>query len=309
MGAKGVRLNSTLSFDENQEYDIVSFVESLNSTHRMGEFITNLIRIAVENPELVVNTNGNYEEGAVIKLIEKLGKTPTRHKYMESVDKKLADMQSKVDQMYDMCTKMYNMIEIGKRLGIESKTENMILAQFTIQEQLKTLERITGSKLSQVPFKSDKIKEYDDIAAKTLEYMISSYEPVINELKKELSITEKEVNVDIPKYTETIVEIPKFITKETEVNIPVFKQIETQVQVPTAPVQAHVSPVAGVQAPQVAVQTPVVKNTAQDIEREKLRQSFIDAKDDKVIDLDATDENVDFENNADADLLANFFND
>lgn len=202
MSVKNIRLASTLSFDAEQEADIINIIESFNSSHKMGAFMSSLIRIAFENPEIVVSKNGSYESGELIKVIERLGKTPTRYNYMNEVNKKLLDMQSKVDSMYEMCLKMYTMLELGKRLGVQQKTENMLLAQFSVEQQLEQLKKALGADCRNIPFASNRLINADKRAADTLEYIISCYEPIINELKKELNVTTKTIEIPVVKVNE-----------------------------------------------------------------------------------------------------------
>lgn len=185
MGDKSIRLSSMLTFDENQEADIIKIVEQFTSSHRMGEFLSNLIRVAVENPEILDVKNGKYETGAIIKLMEKLGKSPTRHTYMNDINKKILDMQTKVDTIYDMCLKMYTMLEMGKRLGAHQKTENLILSEFVIEQQINNLKRVLGVDSLNTAFNSTRLVSMETKSAEILDYIISSYEPIINELKRE----------------------------------------------------------------------------------------------------------------------------
>lgn len=272
MGMKSIRLASMLSFDEQQEADIIKLIEAFNSSHRMGEFLSNLLRVAVENPELVVAKDGKYDTGAIIKVMEKIGKSPTRHNYMQEINKKVFDMQTKIDEVYDMCLKMYTMAEMGKQLGFEKKTENMILAQFVAEQQLGQLKKTLGVDCANVPFLANRIANYKDRAAGTLEYIISCYEPIINELKNELKIKEIEIPV---------------------------KPVDLQVQyVPVSNVMTNPAPVSQEVAPDI-------ETKKEELSVENI--SKIDDNDDDEIDLGAP---VVFTENKDelGDLM-NFFND
>lgn len=218
MGMKSIRLASMLSFDEQQEADIIKMIEAFNSSHRMGEFLSNLIRVAVENPEMVVAKDGKYDTGAVIKVMEKIGKSPTRHNYMQEINKKIYDMQLKVDAVYDMCLKMYTMAEMGKQLGFEKKTENMILAQFVAEQQLGQLKKTLGVDCANVPFMANRLANYQDRAAGTLEYIISCYEPIINALKTELKVKEIEIPVKTVGLPIEMMESSNPITEQTDKN-------------------------------------------------------------------------------------------
>lgn len=284
MGMKSIRLASMLSFDENQEADIIKLIEAFNASHRMGEFLSNLIRVAVENPEMVVAKDGKYDTGAIIKVMERLGKSPTRHNYMIEANKKLADMQVKVDMIYDMCLKMYTMSELGKQLGFEKKTENMILAQFVAEQQLGQLQKALGADCANVPFAANRLASYKDRAAGTLEYIISCYEPIINELKKELNVEIKELEIPV-------------------------KPLE----IPVHGVQQMVQP--------VAVNDITTTNEEKTVEVKKEALTFeniskIDDEDDTEVDLGGSlsEESIVPEQNIEYDeetlgMLSNFFND
>ena len=302
MGMKSIRLASMLSFDEQQEADIIRLIEAFNSSHKMGEFLSNLIRVAVENPEIVVAKDGKYDTGAIIKVMERLGKSPTRHNYMQEANKKLADMQVKVDEIYEMCLKMYTALEMGKQLGFEKKTENMILAQFMVEQQLGQLQKILGADCANVPFAANRLANYKDRAAGTLEYIISCYEPVINELRKELTVKELVIPVqplEIP--VQGIVYQPV----NAQVAAPV---VEVPVAAPVVSQQPVVSPVV---EETVTVQQPVA------VEEKKEALTFeniskMDDEDDVEVDLGSTpevsmkDEKYD---DATLALLSDFFND
>ena len=303
MGMKSIRLASMLSFDEQQEADIIRLIEAFNSSHKMGEFLSNLIRVAVENPEIVVAKDGKYDTGAIIKVMERLGKSPTRHNYMQEANKKLADMQVKVDAIYDMCLKMYTALEMGKQLGFEKKTENMILAQFMVEQQLGQLQKILGADCANVPFAANRLANYKDRAAGTLEYIISCYEPVINELRKELTVKELVIPVqplEIPIQGMVYQPVNAQVTAPV-VETPVAVQVETQQQV--------VTPVEIAEVP-VVTQQVAIKEKKEALTFENI--SKIDDEDDTEVDLGSTpevslkDEVYDAETLA---LLDDFFND
>ena len=296
MGMKSIRLASMLQFDENQEADIIRMIEAFNSSHRMGEFLSNLIRVAVENPEIVVAKDGKYDTGAIIKVMEKLGKSPTRHNYMQEANKKLVDMQNKIDMIYDMCLKMYTMSEMGKQLGFEKKTENMILAQFVAEQQLGQLQKALGADCANVPFAANRLANYKERAAGTLEYIISCYEPIINELKNELNVKVKEVEIPVQVQ---YVGAPQAI--QTVEQVTPVGQMETVQTVQTV----------GVEQVQQIIKTEVVEEKKEALTVENINK--IADEDDIEIDLGSTlkeVEKIEFvQDNASMDILSSFFGD
>lgn len=291
MGMTSIKVGSTLTFDEQQEQDIIKLVTEFKESHKIGEFLSNLLRLAIENPELVVSKNGKYDTGTLARYMEALGKTPTRHNYMNEINKKIVDMQTKVDEIYDMCLKMYTLAEMGKTLGFEQKTDNMVLAQFMVEQQLGKLRKSLGVDSSNFPFESNRITNCKEKASDTLEYIISCYEPIINELKKELVIKPVEIKV-----------------KELEIPVKqVVEQVEQQVQT----IQPVVSqPVQTVQEVKPVVAQPIQPvQPVQTVKKEELKLENIDKIDDND-EIDLGDTVTEFTSNSNdlADLM-NFFND
>ena len=60
MGAYNIRLGSMFSLDEEQEKDIIGAIEALNASHQTGKFLSNLLRIALDNPEILDVKDGKY---------------------------------------------------------------------------------------------------------------------------------------------------------------------------------------------------------------------------------------------------------
>lgn len=210
MGVKNIRLASMLSFDDKQEADIVNLVESLNASHRMGEFMSNLIRLAFDNPEIIEKTpNGQVAFGNLMRVIANYGRTPDRKVYVDAQNKQLLAMQEKVDAIYNMCMQMYTMAEAGKILGFESKVENMIIAEFALEQQLGKLKQYLGAECVNKAFASNRINNVKENAADNLEYIVSCYEPIINALKQELKVKELEIKVKELEIPVKTVEIEK----------------------------------------------------------------------------------------------------
>lgn len=214
MGVKSIRLASMLSFDDKQEADIINLVESLNASHRMGEFMSNLIRLAFDNPEIIEKTpNGQVAFGNLMRVIANYGRTPDRKVFVDAQNKQLLAMQEKVDTIYNMCLQMYTMAEAGKILGFESKVENMLVAEFMLEQQLNKLQQSLGVDCANKAFASNKINNVKENAADNLAYIISCYEPIINALKQDLKVKELEIKVKELEIPIKTVEIESKIEK------------------------------------------------------------------------------------------------
>lgn len=183
MGAYNIRLGSKLSFDEQQEADIIEALESMNASHKSGQFISNLIRIAFDCPEIMDKNSGKYEKGAIIKAMENSGLSYNRQAFMYQVTKEVDAMKKKVDEMYNIVLKTYMLGQIGKHLGLNEKADNELMAQFIIEKQLKELQDSLGISLTSSVFASNKKQDIEKIANDALEYIIESYSGIVNELK------------------------------------------------------------------------------------------------------------------------------
>lgn len=186
MGTYNVRLGCQLAFDEEQESDIVDAVKELNSTHKMGQFVSNILRLAFANPEVIEVKNGKVCKGAILKAMDAVGLTYDRHKYMTQVNKELKQMKERIDSIYEMSLKTYNLALMNKYLGIEEKSDNNLRATFILEKQLKEMYNKLGvSTLGQV-FVSNKLDRTHDIANDAMEYILESYDGIIQELKKSM---------------------------------------------------------------------------------------------------------------------------
>ena len=185
-----IRLGSVLSFDEQKEADIIKVIEYLNSSHKTGQFMSNLIRIAFDCPEILSrNASGNLETGERVKAIEQLGFSDTRKAFINAVTKEVSDMKSKVDKVYDMTLKLYTLAQMGNRLGIEDKTKNLMISQFIIEKQLQELQTLLGVTLQDNIYASNKAANTEKIADEALEYIIESYGSLLTEMSENLRPT------------------------------------------------------------------------------------------------------------------------
>lgn len=155
----------------------------MNASHKSGQFISNLIRIAFDCPEIMDNNNGKYEKGAILKAMENSGLSYNRQAFMYQITKEVDAMKKKVDEMYSIILKTYMLGQMGKHLGLEEKADNELMAQFVIEKQLKELQDALGISLTSSVFASNRKQDIEKIADDALEYIIESYSGIVNELK------------------------------------------------------------------------------------------------------------------------------
>lgn len=208
MGTKNIRLGSMLSFNEEQEQDIIKMIEQLNSCHKTGQFLSNLIRIAVDNPEIIDRCNGKYEYGTAIKQVESLGISQNRKQFMLGVTKEVEALKKKVDEIYLMTMKMYMLAQMGKHIGLKEKSDNLLCADFILEKQVKELQTLLGVTFSDSVFIANKSNTAHQIADESLEYIINTYSGIVDELKNMIStpvqvIQPVQQNVVIPSNNES----------------------------------------------------------------------------------------------------------
>lgn len=180
-----VRLGALLQFDPEKEKDILEKVKELSNSRNIGKFIGNLIRIAFDSPELYNDISGM---GKVLRLMEQYGMTPTRVNFFKQLSKDFETAKKKVDEIYDMAYKAYVLAQAGKRLGLEEKADNCLRATFILERQLTDLCSTLGVDNLNHSFASNKLEDAHERADKTLEYIIESYDGILEELKESMAM-------------------------------------------------------------------------------------------------------------------------
>ena len=183
MGIKKVRIHSSLSFDENTEGDLINILEELNSQHKTGEFLSCLMRLAVDSPDVLKSSKENMTK--LNNLLSDSGLSKERFKYIRVVKEGMLYLESRIDKLYSMTEQLMSLAIMGKRLGLEDKAENLARVNFLLEQQLKDLGKTIG-------YEPDKIKEVDvtknvERAEKTLEFIVTAYDDIIQEIKNSLT--------------------------------------------------------------------------------------------------------------------------
>lgn len=199
MGMIEIKLGSTVKLDEEKEKDLIDLVNRATTQHKLGEIIGHLLRIYNENPE---ELNGNKE--SLTKLIIEMsdfGLTPNRYKFFNQVTKDVADIKRTVDKIYEMSLKTYTLAQFGKRAGLEGKSNNMLLASFLLERQLTDLCDTLGVNNLNHTFSSNKLEIAQKNADETLEFILESYDNIVEELRKnifkEVELSVKPLKLDV----------------------------------------------------------------------------------------------------------------
>lgn len=193
MALQNIRLGSNLSFDTEQEKDLIMAMTQLNESHSMGRFVSSLVRIAWDNPEIIDKGSDKFEKGALLKQLESSGVSYNRAKFFNDISKQVAEMKEKVDAMYDMALKTYMLAQMGKRLGLEEKSDTTLMTAFLLESQLKKIQNDLGLNIGMKPFASDKLDDAHKRADDAMEYILETYDNILTELKNNLAVQTVEV--------------------------------------------------------------------------------------------------------------------
>lgn len=273
MANKTIKLVANLTFDENKELDIVNMINYLNSHHKTGQFLSGLIRLAMDCPDIIMkNTNGEIDMGPSMNKITVDGISTIRRDFMNNLNSKVDKLWEQVTDIRKMALQIYTLAQMNKFVGIEAKSENTLRASFVLEKQLSDLQRSLGTLLNDKQFIDERLKKSKEFSDETLEYIINTYDGIVLEIKNQFST----VNTMVSQVVETRPAEP-VETKQAET-----KQAETKV--------------ADTQVAEVAEPAPV---------EESKPSNIINASDSTS---DTEEEIIDFGSDpADLDLLSNFF--
>jgi len=184
MALHNIKSYYQLSFDEDQEADIINFMEELCSSHKAGQFLSMLIRVAFDCPEVFDKNKKDFNDNIIKKLVDNTGKMYNRQAFFNNISKETSDMHNKIDKMYSMILNMYILSQMGKTLGLEDKSKNALMAQFIVEKQFKELQDLVGESLNGNVLASNKLQNTQKIAEDALQLIIESYSGIVDELKQ-----------------------------------------------------------------------------------------------------------------------------
>lgn len=274
MANKTIKLVANLTFDENKELDIVNMINYLNSHHKTGQFLSGLIRLAMDCPDIIMkNTNGEIDMGQSMKKITVDGISTIRKDFMNNLNSKVDKLWGHVTDIRKMALQVYTLAQMNKFVGIEAKSENTLRASFVLEKQLSDLQRSLGTLLNDKQFIDERLKESKEFSDETLEYIINTYDGIVSEIKNQFST----VSTMVSQVTES-------------------RPVETNVVEAVKPFE-----------------TPVETKVADGAEPVRPVESVNESKPSNIINAggstsDTEEEIIDFGSDpADLDLLSNFF--
>lgn len=167
-----VKLTTTVNLNGALEGDIVEILEELKKKHKVGEYVSNCIRVVSENPELAVRCGMDMLNSDPAK---------SRKEYFSNVYKEISKMEQRVDRIYKMCLGVY----VTAKLALGEQAKNIMAAQFILQKQIDDLKKELGVQSLNSVYASNKIKETDKLADDILEYIIQYHSELIKDSKEE----------------------------------------------------------------------------------------------------------------------------
>lgn len=167
----------SISLDTEKDKYIIEFIEKLKNSHKTQEFIKQLLSVAIESPELM---NNQVEFEKVIKQFERFSGNLPKDQFIKSAEKEISNMQNKIDSIYEKVMEMYILSQFGKKNGLEDKSKNKLGAQFILQQQVNSLNKILGTDIN-TEFISSKVKDQTEWADGVLSYILDSYDGLIRE--------------------------------------------------------------------------------------------------------------------------------
>jgi hypothetical protein len=172
-----------LSFDGTTEADIIEMVDVLCDKRALGKYVSDLIRLAWDNPELIDRGNGKVRQGELLKQIHEAGIAHNREQFLRGLAKDVDDMKKKVDKIYEMTLKEYTLAQFGKQIGLEDKSRNLMASSFVLERQMNELNNELGRGTLDLTFESSKMQSVEKHADDVLEYILETYDGIVTELK------------------------------------------------------------------------------------------------------------------------------
>lgn len=196
-----LKLGTTLSFNGEQERDIVAQLESLKKRHKLGDFISSSLRVIFENPEFAKEHGLN---------LNTFGLTDNRKDFFNAVMKKTDDMGDKINEIYKMALQTYTLAAFNKKIGLEEKSKNMLMAQFILQKQLSDLCKLLGVDRVGNLYETNKLFDVSKNVEDMLEFIITYYDGIISEIKDSKG---KDANDGMDKLLKKVEELESSLEK------------------------------------------------------------------------------------------------
>ena len=199
MGVIQIRPGETLKFDAEKEADIVEKVKALSNSHKLGDLVANLLRIAFESPELLEDRAKLISS---VNRIQQLGMSQNRHEYYLSINKEMESLRKKIDEIYSMSYKVYTLALMNKLLNIEKQAENSLMATFILERQVENITRTLGIDSIGHIFESNRLESTKNKAEDVLEYIVNTYSGIVAEIRANVVTSQSDNALLVKRYGE-----------------------------------------------------------------------------------------------------------
>ena len=294
MSLESVRLGGQFWYDKETEQDLANVITSLSSSHRLGEFISYMFRMAVEDPTILENKDGVVKYGTVTEKLKALGHTDKRRKQLEELADKIFDVKLEADKIYKMCYEMHLLAQINKLTGIEEKADRTMMKEFMLERELKDICSEIGVSAT---FYKDMLDREHKKEEDSLTYILKAYGSIIDDLKEQV---ERLKNDEVAKGSEVANTNKEVVEQLKESNNQMKELIEAIKGMQLATVERVAVVNENAEANKEVAETEAGNNTEQnETAKEASEENKTNSKEDEEIDFG--DEAVNFDN---ADLGA-----
>jgi hypothetical protein len=91
-------------------------------------------------------------------------------------------MRKKIDSIYELAFRTYVLAMFNKQLGLEKKSNMVLAAEYALERQLGELSKQLGTNDLLHIWESNKHDDIEERAKKILDYIISTYDGIVNEI-------------------------------------------------------------------------------------------------------------------------------
>lgn len=185
-----VYLNTEIQFDPSSEAYMVQEVKELAYHRSLSDQIERLLKLSADNPECLDRPDVLR---AALRQMEMTGLTPRAKQFYDSATQEIKEIKARVNEIYDMCLKMYTTAEFANVIGLKEQTKNIARAEFILEMQVNRICQ-TMKIPDYTAFKSGSYFDLDSKSASIMEYIVSHYSTIVDSYKSEIAESSHKVD-------------------------------------------------------------------------------------------------------------------
>lgn len=193
-----IKISASLTLDNEKEKDLIDTVERLRDSRQLSNFVTNIVKFALENPSLL--DQAHIDSSKILMANSRL-------QFFEEVKQELYDMDKRIDNLDKMVAKTYELSRFGKKIGLSEKANSNLRAELVLKRHMAELKKSLG--YSEYDFnrrmentKND-LETYENKVEEFLEYVIEHYDGIVGEIVADNSIRVAERSLEVSKDLKT----------------------------------------------------------------------------------------------------------